>query len=185
MVETYLSEELTELIHDSERNDEWKQKIESLGLEGQKNLLSAPDKSPVPFPIMNQSMQRVYETLCPNSVEIKEYSETTIPLRVLAMVALCQQENYFHKMMVWHDNKKPDPIIIGHLSDDWNSPKYLIARWGDELRSFPELKQLAVERKMEESATKIKKEINDRKGVLDSIQESVNEWMNGDWVQHI
>lgn len=153
-VETYLETELQDIVTDVEKNEEWKAKIEELDLKGQKDLLGGA-KSPIPFPIMNNAMKNVYKTLCPQEDSVKEYSRTAIPSRVLEMIGLSVKEGYFKHLMVWYDETKADPILIGSTSkNSWDGERYLIARWGDELRSYPELRELARKRILESQRPK-------------------------------
>lgn len=167
MVETYIESELQDLITDAEKTDEWRKKVEELGLRGQLSLIEGK-KSPIPFPIMNRAMQRVYETLCPAKMEVKEYNRTTIPARVLEMIGLCVKENYFSKLWVWFDDESPDPILVGRHA----GALYLIARWGDELRSFSELRELARTKKIEDGKRKLT-------SWLASLERDVDEYLDG------
>lgn len=185
-VETYLEGELEELVVSPEINEEWKQKIEELGLSGQKQLLVCPTKSPIPFPHMNQAMIRTYDALCPLHEELSTFNRSTIPLRVLSIAALCKQEGYFKLIEVWSDNEKPDPILVGHKEGKYNSDdKYILARWGDELRSYIELQQIALKRKIQENRLRLENEISDRKNTLEAIENKVEQWMGGGWIQNI
>lgn len=144
MVQTFLVEESKELIYDTDKLDEWKSKCESLGLKEQLQL-SEPGKSPIPFECMNTVTQRVYETLCPTKQDYKKYNKTAIPLEVLSLIALAKQENYFSEMEIWYDDKTPDPIAVGTCKDgEWSRKYYTIARWGDVLKPFEELKRMAI-----------------------------------------
>jgi hypothetical protein len=147
-VETFLVEELAELFENVEVTEEWKRKITECGLTGQATLIGAPDKSPIPFPALKEGEQRVYRALCPAYEPIEQYSADTIPMRVLALVALSRQQKWFGLMEVWHDYSKPDPILVGYRGENrWSSKGlHIIARWGDELRSYKELEKMAAAR---------------------------------------
>lgn len=144
-IETYLIEDSEKMISEPEHLDEWKKTVEELGLKGQKSL-TKEDKSPCPFPLLNEGMKRVYSVLCPNKTSVKDYSNSTIPLRVLSLIALAEREHYFHKIEIWDDSENPDPIAVGYLTDSWDSPRYIIARWGDELKDFASLQKEAIKR---------------------------------------
>ena len=167
MVETYVESELQDLITDAEKTEEWCKKIEELGLDGQKSLIEGK-KSPIPFPVMNSSMQHVYESLCPSKQEVKEYNRTTIPSRVLEMIGLCVKENYFEKLAIWFNEVSADPILVGKH----DKKEYLVARWGDELRSFPELLQMA-------RANKIDKGRRELMAELSSLEHDVDRYFEG------
>lgn len=128
-VETYLEEELKELVVDAEKNDEWQEKVKELGLQGQQGM-TVEEKSPIPFPRMTREMNNVYKTLCPTPEPVERYSGSTIPLRVVSMIALCRQEQYFAEIKVWHNLTAPDPVLVGYQTKSWDSPMFIIARWG-------------------------------------------------------
>lgn len=145
MIQSFIVEESKELIYDSDKIQEWKEKCEELGL-AQQLALANHEKSPIPFECMNTVSLRVYETLCPAREDYKLYHKTTIPLQVLSLIALSEKEGYFSRIEIWFDDKTPDPIAVGFIKDgEWASKQYAIARWGDVLRPFDELKTKAVE----------------------------------------
>jgi hypothetical protein len=145
VVETYVIEEVQELIYDNEKLQQWNDHVAELGLEGQKQLVK-PEKSPIPFLFMNKRLVEVFETLCPTKEDIKKFGATPIPVEILGLVALAQREQYFKKIEVWYDNESPDPAVIGfvrgegketYMDSYWN--RYLIGRWADVKASFEEL----------------------------------------------
>lgn len=145
MVQSFIVEESKELIYDSEKIEEWKAKCEELGLTEQL-ALSEPGKSPIPFESMNVVSNRVYTTLCPAKVKYKAYKKTTIPLEVLSLIALAEKESYFEEIEIWCDDKTPDPLAVGVFNAKaWDREYFLIARWGDVLRPFEELKEKAIQ----------------------------------------
>ena len=133
-VEIYLEPELEEMIHSNQLNDEWKDKINELGLEGQQNLLKDDKSNPSPYTFMNQNMVKIFATVCPEVIDYKQYSKSTIPMEVLSHIALCEKEGYFKYMKIWYDDISPDPILVGYLKDgEYSMTQHLIARWGDEV----------------------------------------------------
>lgn len=181
-VELYLEEEHTDIISDSEKNDEWFKTVEELGLKGQQNI-SENKKSPVPFLFMKRAMINTYETLCPSKSTVEEFDKGTIPLRVLSMIALAKQQNYFAEIEVWYDDVKPDPIVVGKLKKTKNEyDLYLIARWGDELRSFIELQQQAAKRWIARKKIELEDRIIDTQKNLEKIESHANKFVNGEYV---
>ena len=170
MVQTFLIEESKELIYDQEKLEEWKQKCEELGLGGQLELAST-DKSPIPFEAMNTVSQRVYETLCPDKVKYKEYKRTTIPLEVLGFIHLSVNEGYFKEIEIWSDDKTPDPLAVGYnQAGEWGAKDYfIIARWGDVLRPFEELKDLAIKRYINSQRISLQNKISDYTNKLNTV----------------
>jgi len=110
-VETYLIEEVKELIHDNEKLDEYKSLTKSIGIT---DNLSVDTKSPIPFPPLTTLETEVFNTLCPIKDDIKDFNKTPIPIELLRLISLSINEKYFQKIEVWHDYKTPDPIVIGY-----------------------------------------------------------------------
>lgn len=174
MVQTFLVEEAKELIYDSDKIQEWKNKCNELGLDGQLELASS-DKSPVPFEFMNTVTLRVYETLCPQKENYKRYNKTAIPLEVLSLIALSVQENYFTDIQIWFDDKTPDPLAVGLIrnKDGYSNTYYTIARWGDVLRPFDELKEKAISVYRRSAEIKLKSKMADVKSKIDQLESNV------------
>jgi len=116
-VETYLVEETVDLIYDNEKLTRWNDLVAELGLTGQ-NTIRKTDKSPIPFLSMNDVIKATFETLCPSKVEITEYSATSIPLEILDLVKLSNNEEYFGGIEIWYDEKQKDPLCVGY-SASW------------------------------------------------------------------
>lgn len=153
-VETFLSNEIVELIYDNEQLEKWNKIVEELGLKGQSQILEK-EKSPVPFLHMKQTLVKTFEELCPCKVNYKEYCIAPIPLEILDLISLSVNEKYFDKIEIWYDDKTPDPVAVGFRYDteehrkagySWYMEKYLIGKWGDVKRPFSELITLAKER---------------------------------------
>ena len=177
--EVYMQDELQEVVTDLEKNEEWKALIERAGLTGQAELLTVKEKSPIPFIPMNEEMMHVYRTLCPADMIVDKYNKSAIPIRALSAIALCKQERYFGEIMVWYDDKKWDPLVVGFKTDRYHSrDAFLIARWGDELRSFPELKALAVKRKLEEMKLKLE-------SAIATVEQDAAKWMSAEYIPSI
>jgi hypothetical protein len=171
-VETYIEDELQELVTDAEKTDEWRAKVEELGLTGQASLVDAKgEKSPVPFLPLTKGLNNMYQILCPTKIEVTEYRQSTMPSRVLEMIGLCVKEGYFTELQVWYDDQKPDPILVGVR----DKVLYLIARWGDELRSFPELREIAKAKRIGEMKVRLERS-------LLTLETEVERYLNGDWV---
>lgn len=169
MIQKFLVEEATELIYDSDKIEEWKTKCEELGLV-QQIALANGDKSPIPFECMNTVSERVYETLCPTKVNYKTYHKTAIPLEVLSLIALAEKEKYFEKIEIWHDDKTPDPLAVGYVKEGaYSYKKYAIARWGDVLRPFEELKSTAIRVYQNSKIIELRKKIADYNRMLEDI----------------
>ncbi len=111
-VETFVIEETATLIYDNEHLDKWNNLVAELGLEGQKQIVK-PNKSPIPFMHMKQSLKNTFNTLCPREVDVDKYNITPIPVEILDLIALSKREGYFNKVQIWYDDKAPDPVAVG------------------------------------------------------------------------
>lgn len=116
IVETFLVEETVELIYDNKQLDKWNNLVNELELKGQEKTRIA-DKSPIPFLPMNKSLLNIFQTLCPEKKDIKEYDTTPIPVEILDLISLSKREQYFQKIQIWCDETHPDPACIGITSD--------------------------------------------------------------------
>ena len=112
VVETFVMEETVDLTYDQEKLDKWNELVAELGLEGQTKIVS-PDKSPIPFMYMNETLVATAETLCPRKENVASYDATPIPLDIMELIAMSKRENYFNTMEIWYDEKSKDPFAIG------------------------------------------------------------------------
>ena len=86
----------------------------------------------------------MFEVLCPVADEVCAYDKAPIPLEVLGLIKLSEDEGYFKSIKIWHDNVDPDPLAVGYAVDEYEGGIYLIARWGAEKMSFEHLLKTAV-----------------------------------------
>ncbi len=171
MVEIYIEPELEEMTHSTSLNDEWKKKVNELGLDGQLKLIEK-DGNPSPYTFMNNKMIKVFAVLCPTVVDYKDYCKSTIPIEVLSHIALCEKEKYFNKLKIWYDDMSPDPILVGYIkTDSYRYTQHLIARWGDEILPYEVLEGKAIKRI--EGLMKSKFET-----ALKTVENNVFDWFN-------
>jgi hypothetical protein len=114
-IQSFKNAELENVIFGVEEQEEWKELAAELGMGAQLSFVKAA-KSPLPYPLLNQSMQNVFGALCPSKAEFKAYSKTPIPLEVLKELSFCVKENYFSTIHIWYDDKAPDPIAVGTVT---------------------------------------------------------------------
>jgi hypothetical protein len=112
MVESFFNKELSDVAFEVEALDEWKSLATELGFEAQLSLAKGKE-SPIPYPFINEVMNRVYSTLCPRMVDFKKYNKSTIPLEIMKQIAYSVREKHFQKIEIWYDDKTPDPIVVG------------------------------------------------------------------------
>lgn len=117
IVETFVIEETAELIYDNEKLDKWNELVGELGLEGQTKLVQ-PERSPIPFMPMNNSLTNILQTLCPRSVQVEDYNVSPIPVEILDLISLSKREAYFQSVEIWYDEKSKDPFCVG-ITGSW------------------------------------------------------------------
>jgi hypothetical protein len=160
-----------ELVFDAEKQEEWKAKIEELGLAGQSDLLGDKD-SPIPFLWMNKRLKGVFKMLCPRSDEMSKYKKTPIPIEALGLIGLAVKERYFESISIWYDDVKPDPIAVGETSD---KEFYAIARWGAEDKSLAALEDEARKKCEEDTRMQLERKMAECKTKLASLPQIVEE----------
>ena len=130
--------------------------MESLGLEGQKSLVTKSEKSGrdtrCPYREMTKDEAFVYRVLCPEETDLSRYSRAPIPLRVLQIAAHASDLGIFKKLVVW-DRKSAvvkDPVLVAYgkpAPGEWRDSMFILARWGEELEPFVVLAKRAFEQK--------------------------------------
>lgn len=133
--------------------------IESLELAGQKALLCPQESttSRCPYREMRKDERFVYGVLCHYKTDLRNYSESPIPLRVLQVAAHAHSLGMFRDLWVWHaaSHLEKDPVLVGVVQQGtytWEVATYILARWGEELESWPTLMKRACDRKREQIA---------------------------------
>jgi hypothetical protein len=214
VVTKYFQEEVKDLVFNEDELSHWNEKVKQLGLNGQESV-TIDEKSPVPFMHCKENILNIFQTLCPTSDLIENYSLTPIPNEVLDLVALCKQEKYFTNIIILYDKKDPDPVVIGerkmmHILKkheysrlpnspesiskeflknwikesgkrnlriyDWGTPeRYLIARWGDEQKSFIQLQEQAIRRYRAEQSVELNKRLKEAQRAIDDLEETILE----------
>lgn len=185
VVETFFVEETINLIHDNDALTKWNEKVEELGLHGQREVVKV-EKSPIPFLWMNQAMVSTFETLCPRKVLIEDYDKMPIPVEILELVSLSNKEQYFDGMKVWYDEKQKDPVVIGYkmkigrsFGNSWESEydqyveRYLIGRWADVKASIDQLVKRAKNLFFKSETLRLKQEIRDRQRQIEDLETTV------------
>ena len=125
------------------------------------------------FALFTKEQAGVYGVICPHKESIKPESIVDYPLpdRVKDIVKMVELEHRFYTYEVWHADQFEikDPILLGRIKDpanptlNWYDKFYLIARWGEELQPFADLKKRAIEFMKEHSiasALKLKAMVN-------------------------
>jgi len=144
-------EDNKQLIYDNDQLTEFNNLVEELGLKC--HNVRDNTKSPIPFMQLDEATIRAFQILTPRVDKLKNY-QFEVPIEALRQVKLSETEKYFDAFEVWSNQKDPDPFLIGKVYKNevdreknytWNMSTYLIARWGAENKSVPELIQMAVD----------------------------------------
>lgn len=135
-VETY---EMTDVREETpEQSAEAKALIESLGLKGQMHEAEAGAQVLARFPYrcMTREEEFVYTLLCPRKTSATEYAGDPMPIEVLKTIAYARtlQDKRIAYLEVWAADSVSvkDPVLVGRPSY-YNTPIYILARWGEEL----------------------------------------------------
>jgi hypothetical protein len=125
--------------------------VESLGLEGQKRftvVTPAGEEETVarmPYRRLTAEERAVYGACFPAHSKVAAYTQAPLPLRVLQVVA--HAVTMFDALEVWHPAEvADDPVLIGvkfRDGKDYLRDEYLLARWGEVLVPFEELRAKA------------------------------------------
>ena len=186
-VETYEIEEKDEMTQEIEH--EAINLINTLELTGQKELINRTDTTTERFqyPEMTASEYNIYSAIFPLHTMVDKYSAGILPVRVLQVIA--HAKTYCDFIQVWHKKiHDPDPLLIGLKSKAKNEynidNRYVLARWGDSLKSFAELTKearITIKREFEKT---IKEKLTKAKSDLENLDTLVDAKLNGEsvWV---
>lgn len=144
-IKIYREQENVNLLVDDNELQEYNQLVKELGLTRREENV---DKTPIVYPYLNHVMRRQIKALTPVSVNVENYSKSTIPVEILKVYKNCKDNEMFEGYKIWYNDVNPDPILIGWKYTDenarknkysWQTDPYLIARWGDCALSIEEL----------------------------------------------
>lgn len=173
LVETYEATETDELGFAEDR-DEAEALCKQLGLEGQKRFFRSKEEgreNSCPYRKMTREEMTVYRVLCPQKTSIENYSDGPIPVRVLQVATHAKE--FFGKIEVWHPENADikDPVLVGeNRLDNGDQEKFILARWGEVLLSFGELRALAGKIYRETIIGKLETAIAEAQADLNRIQ---------------
>lgn len=174
-VVTFVENEKVSLISDP---DEWKSKVEELGLKGQKELFEGGTKAN-PFLRMDEGLKRVFQSLCPETCDIADFRVEPIPIQALAMYGLAKHEGYFTSVEIWYSPGQPDPVMVGKAG---NREFFLMAQWGPEHFTLDECRRRAAIKWKERTKARLQKVVSESSEKLRNLDALAVEYFNGDWV---
>lgn len=113
--------------------------VEQMGLKGQEKFFE-DISDPCPYRKMTAEEKKVYDVICPKYCKIEAYSDGPIPVRVMQIA--CHAKQFFGEIVVLHPENADvkDPVLIGVNGGQYNGERFILARWGETLLPFPELK---------------------------------------------
>lgn len=160
--------------------------IESLGLEGQRGLVvpaevESEEGRRIPYAEMNREERAVYSVLFPAKTTVTKYSTGILPVRVLQVLG--HARDLFTDVQVWHRQAVgPDPILVGRLGSNYTGRFFLLARWGNALKAFPQLKEEAREKLRASWQANIDAKLAECQAFCGSLKFHVEQKLAGEYV---
>lgn len=148
----------------------------------QKDDFKKFSKSPIPFDVLKQIAYSVSEN---HFQKIEIWSDTKAP-DPLAIGIICDfyvyDRGYSRKFSGIKSREEAESLKKEHdlygIGEE-NEQRYVIARWGDELCSFVELKQRAIKRFMESMDIELRKKIANATAKLNTLKENTAAYFDG------
>ena len=160
--------------------------IESLGLKGQKTLITPKEIGTERFqyPEMTKIEVAVYSEVFPSKTAIEEYSAGIIPVRVMQVAA--HAKGYCDKIEVWHKKMRdPDPLLVGTKGANEYTvgfKRFILARWGDALKDFKELAKEARTLYREQFERELREKVSGAQNKLSQIDSLIEQAMGGNHI---
>ncbi len=138
-----------------------------------------------PYRRMTVEEFRVYDQLFASKTEVSRYGAASIPLRVLQVAAHATTVQEFNKLEVWHPTSSSldrDPVLVAIASDpdhSWLEEQWILARWGETLVPFEELKERAVRMLATEARATAERLKAFASGVLETLESTVPAYLGG------
>ena len=152
-IEEVYSSEVATLAMDAEAIELCK----SLSLDGQMSLTNAETLTRFQFSVMDRAQQFVFSHCFPQRTPLKEFRSGIIPFRVLQVAASCKDFPQTSYLEVWHTGDAQKDLLLVGKPDAYHATFYILARWGEALDSFDELRNSALVRARVTLASKIAK----------------------------
>lgn len=148
----------------------------------QKDTLKDYSKMPIPLDVMKQIAFSSKEHHF-SRIEIWSDTKTPDPIAVGILAEYyCIDRNYNKVGDKFHSKEEAEAFKTAndlYTVNETVNGRYLIARWGDELCSFVELKQRAVKRFTESYSIELKKKIANATAQLTALSENTSAYFNG------
>jgi hypothetical protein len=191
-IETYeaisLDEQKGQIVNE-EVSEEAMALIESLGLNGQKELLSERESEDgavvtrAPYRTMTAEETAVFSSVLPRHVAIDRYNDGPIPLRVLQVAAHAKGLDMFEEIEVWcpANPATPDPLLIAWVGGRYSRDRkaFILARWGEVLEPLDVLKDKAAKVLRSAVSAKIAEARNELDGLENGLDSHIAKYLNG------
>lgn len=169
-IETFEQTEVTE--KGIESTEEQLRLVDELDLDGQRDLLCGQSENTMqlcPYRRMTAEESRVYGAILSQQTKVARYNAGPIPVRVLQVIAHARGLEFFKVLEIWHEPtvETKDPILVG--VDD-GGKNFLLARWGDVLRPFAELVELAAEKVKRRWLDRCERHLAEGRSALEAAQ---------------
>jgi len=177
------------------------QAIDELGLKGQRDLIKDQANKIIPYPKMTTQEERVWKEFCPQRDKLEDFSNQVIPYEIIGVLSLIKTKKLFDInqnngkvkktgwIEVWSEGTKViDPIVVGVINTstkyDWgwasgNEDFYLIARWGQALKKYEEIVEIAKNKWRENVGATANKKLKEAQRILSQLDEDCVDYFNG------
>ena len=150
------------------QSSQYVDKITALGLKGQSTLINANNVEVYNFKPGTADQLWVFEKIFTEKTPIEEFSREVIPLEILECYEKALESKLFKSIIIWSTPSAviKDPILVGIKEEKvlnqyytngfyMQDVVYFLARWGEELLTFGELKAMAVKTWLDGERNKI------------------------------
>jgi hypothetical protein len=151
---------------------------EGLGLDLQIAASKEGAAHPIPVRPLNKEEKAVYEKLFDQKASLERYSEP-IPTRVLMVIQIGVENQWWttDQLYVRWASTTADPVLMMQDSDSWSSSHRMIARWGDALASYADLRREAARIMAIELRKNAREKLRQLQDILDAPEQAAEEYL--------
>jgi hypothetical protein len=151
---------------------------EKIGAKKQVDLVN--DEGAIPFQRMSDAVKHTWKAFCPGQHRLAEFSDSMIPMRVMKLLDHCIEKKYFGHIEIWTESEtNPDPVAVGYMGND---ARYLLARWGEALLSWPEVVKKAREKWIAKRTNECNAKAAECQSRIDKIENDADTYFGGGYV---
>ena len=147
---------------------EYVERIESSNLEGQKKLIDPNNVEVFNFKAATREQHLICKTLFPQVHLVETFALELIPGEVLDVVKKAQESKAFDRIEVWSTPYAivSDPVLMGVKKQKGKygfdeEHFFILARWGEKLQTFAELRSAAVKIWLEKAQANLNDKIDE------------------------